>query len=104
MLNSNYIENPQMLGENRLPQRSPLIPAAVRGITHRNFTDSDRVQLLNGLWSFRYLPEDTEEAFYAPDCPDDGWDELPVPSMWQYHGYGTCLYPNVQFPFPFDPP
>lgn len=24
--------------------------------------------------------------------------------MWQYHGYGKPLYPNVDYPFPFNPP
>ena len=99
-----YIENQQMLGEHRLPARSLLLPAQKRGVTNKSFTDSDRVQLLNGNWKFCYLQEDTDAPFFLPEEQDDGWDILPVPSMWQFHGYGSCYYPNVRYCFPYDPP
>ncbi len=99
-----YIYNQKRTGENRLPARTLLIPAQKRGITHRNFTESDRVQLLDGEWKFSYLKEDTDEPFYDPARDDGAWDVLPVPSMWQFCGYGSCCYPNVRYPFPYDPP
>ncbi len=99
-----YIANQNMLGENRLPARALLLPAQKRGVTHRNFTESDRVQLLRGDWSFRWLQEDTFAPFWLPEENDGDWDTLPVPSMWQFHGYGTCYYPNVRYCFPYDPP
>ena len=99
-----YIANPKMTGENRLPARSLLIPAQKPGVTHKNFTESDRIALLNGTWRFSYREADTDEAFYLPEYDDRGWDDLPVPSMWQFRGYGTCFYPNVRYCFPFDPP
>ena len=95
---------PEKVGENRLPARTLLIPAGMRGVTHRNYLQSDRVQLLSGDWRFSYLPEDTEEAFYLSAYNDRAWDTLEVPSMWQFHGYGTCYYPNVRYVFPYDPP
>ena len=100
----NYIENQRLLGEHRLPARSLLLPAQRRGVTNKNFTDSDRVQLLSGDWKFCYLQEDTDAPFFLPQENDDGWDTLPVPSMWQFHGYGSCYYPNVRYCFPYDPP
>ena len=99
-----YVANPHMLGENRLPARTLLIPAQKRGITHKNFTESDRVQLLSGDWKFSYLREDTTEPFYLAGQDDSGWDTLRVPSMWQFCGYGTCYYPNLRYAFPYDPP
>ncbi len=104
MLNRSYLADPHMTGENRLPARSLLIPAQKPGVTHKNFTESDRVCLLNGVWKFRWLEEDTEEEFFLPDYNDAAWDDLPVPSMWQFEGYGTCFYPNVRYCFPYDPP
>ena len=104
MLKRAYLADPHMTGENRLPARSLLIPAQKPGVTHKNFTESDRIQLLNGVWKFRRLEEDTEEEFYMPAYDDAAWDDLPVPSMWQFEGYGTCFYPNVRYCFPFDPP
>jgi len=103
-----YIENPSLLHENRLPPRSLLIPAQKSDVTHRNYTASDRITSLNGDWAFRYLADGTipaaERDFFAADYDDSGWDTLEVPSMWQFKGYGTCLYPNVEYPFPLDPP
>ena len=99
-----YIFNPHRLEENRLPARTMVIPAQKRGVTHRNFTESDRIRLLDGDWKFSYRAEDTAEPFYDPARSDEGWDVLPVPSMWQFQGYGSCCYPNVRYPFPYDPP
>ncbi len=103
-----YIENPALLHENTLPPRSLLIPAQKSGITHRNYTDSDRITSLNGNWAFRYLADGKipaeERNFFSADYDDSGWDTLEVPSMWQFNGYGTCYYPNVDYPFPLDPP
>ena len=99
-----YIYNPHKLGENRLPARTMVIPAQKRGVTHRNFTESDRIRLLDGDWRFSYREEDAAEAFYDPARSDESWDALPVPSMWQFQGYGSCCYPNVRYPFPYDPP
>ena len=99
-----YLFCPGMTGEHRMPARTLLVPAQKRGVTHANVTESDRVQLLSGKWKFRYLPEDTEEAFYLPETDDGDWDRIPVPGMWQFCGYGTCLYPNLRYVFPYDPP
>lgn len=99
-----YIYNPRKTHEHRLPARTLLLPAGKRGVTHKNTAESDRIQLLDGDWSFRWLPEDTAAPFYAPETDDGGWDTLPVPSMWQFCGYGSCCYPNVRYPFPYDPP
>ena len=56
------------------------------------------------MWKFSYLEADTDEAFFAPQQDDSGWDNLPVPFMWQFHGYGDCRYPNTHYCFPYDPP
>ena len=104
MFSTSYLADPHVLGEHRLPARTLLIPAQKKGVTHRNLTESDRVLLLNGVWRFSYREGDTEEPFYEPAYDDRTWDDLPVPSMWQFRGYGTCFYPNVRYCFPYDPP
>lgn len=104
MFQKSFLSDPHTLGENRLPARELLLPAQKRGVTHKNCTESDRVQLLSGDWRFRYREEDDDEAFYEPALDDGAWDTLPVPSMWQFHGYGACFYPNVRYCFPYDPP
>ncbi|MBQ7455686.1 MAG: beta-galactosidase [Clostridia bacterium] len=64
---------------------------------------SERFTLLNGDWKFGYY-----EGLYA--LPDDLFgdaatpDMLPVPSVWQNHGYDGHQYTNVRYPIPCDPP
>ncbi len=99
-------ENPKALQENRLPARTIVLPAQHEGIYYINKTDSDRIQLLNGIWKFFYTEDETQlpTDFSAADFTDDPWDDLPVPSEWQFHGYGKPRYVNVDYPFPFNPP
>lgn len=77
------------------------------GISPRAHVDSGLPTLsLNGDWRFHFAPT----LAVAPlgielETFDDGaWDTLPVPSSWNFHGYGAPAYTNVQFPFPLDPP
>lgn len=63
---------------------------------------SDRVTLLNGDWKFQYANSFNElpENFlnFKPE------KTIPVPSVWQNHGYDHHQYINVRYPIPFDPP
>ena len=100
-------QDPTMLQRNREPARPLLIPyaddaTALAGERAR----SPWYRSLNGEWLFHYaestalVPADAAD----PDADDLDWDTIPVPSVWQMHGYGTPQYCNVQYPFPVDPP
>lgn len=67
---------------------------------------SDRFRLLNGDWKFRYCESvyDFTDQFYAPGFDATHWDTIPVPSVWQNHGYDCHQYTNVRYPFPADAP
>jgi beta-galactosidase len=71
-----------------------------------SFTTDAPVADLDGPWRFRLASGlgDVTDGFHEPDFADDRWAELPVPSMWQLHGYGRPAYTNVGYPFPIDPP
>ncbi len=98
-------ENPGALHENRLPSRAILLPASKPGVDYRSKESSDRIKSLCGTWKFRYIEDDIDytDGSAAIGTTDD-WDDIPVPSEWQYYGYGTPRYPNVDYPFPFNPP
>ncbi|HWG23026.1 glycoside hydrolase family 2 TIM barrel-domain containing protein [Actinospica sp.] len=68
-------------------------------------SDAPAVEL-DGTWRFRLAAGsgDLTPGFEEPEFSDGGWDELPVPSLWQLHGYGAPAYTNVRYPFPIDPP
>ncbi len=100
-------ENPGLLHINRLPARAYTFayPNEASAKTFERGA-SPWFQLLNGVWKFSYseTPELAQEDFFEEDYYDAWWDDLPVPSCWQMHGYGQQQYTNVQFPFPVDPP
>ena len=102
-----YYENLKMLHENTMPPRAYYIPASTRRddlVEHRE--RSDRFQLLNGEWKFRYYSSiyEVTDAFYAEEYDTSGFDHIAVPGMWQMAGYDSHQYTNVRYPFPFDPP
>ncbi|MBR7112203.1 MAG: hypothetical protein IKC75_04715 [Clostridia bacterium] len=77
--------------------------AAARTLRREN---SDRYLCLNGEWDFRYYPSalDADEHFYRTDFDTSGFDKIPVPSVWQVHGYELPIYLTSPYQFPFDPP
>ena len=107
MIVPRYYENLDVLHDRTMPNRSYYIPASRRMddlVEHR--THSDRMQLLNGDWEFRYYDSiyDLQDAFYETEYVPEGYDKIPVPSVWQMHGYDAHQYTNIRYPFPLDPP
>lgn len=96
-----------MLHENTMPDRSYYVPASVRmdGLVEQR-EKSDRIQMLNGQWKFKYYDSiyELEEPFYEPGFPEDEYKTVPVPGVWQNYGYDNHQYTNFRYPFPVDPP
>lgn len=107
MIIPRYYEDLHMLHENTMPERAYYIPAstAMDSLVHHR-GDSDRFQLLNGSWHFRYYKSiyDLSDHFFDEMFDDSDFDVIPVPSVWQNHGYDSHQYTNLNYPFPFDPP
>ena len=107
MIVPRYYEDLDFLHEHTMPPRAYYIPASRRMedlVEHREA--SDRVQMLNGMWKFRYFESiyDVRDAFYESGYDTSDFDEIPVPGVWQMVGYDTHQYTNFRYPFPFDPP
>lgn len=107
MIIPRYYEDLDFLHEHTMPPRAYYIPASHRMedlVEHREA--SDRVQMLNGMWKFRYFESiyDVRDAFYESGYDTSDFDEIPVPGVWQVAGYDTHQYTNIRYPFPFDPP
>ena len=67
MIVPRYYEDLDFLHEHTMPPRAYYIPASRRMedlVEHREA--SDRVQMLNGMWKFRYFESiyDVRDAFY----------------------------------------
>lgn len=107
MMIPHYYEDPHTLHVGTMPNRAYYIPASRRSdalVEHRE--TSDRFQLLNGSWKFRYYASiyDLQDAFYEVGYDASAFDSIPVPSVWQNHGYDHHQYTNIRYPFPADPP
>ena len=107
MMIPRYYEDLNILHDNTMPMRSYYIPASQKMntlIEHRE--DSDRFQLLNGVWKFQYYKSvyDLKEAFYRTSFNTKDFDDITVPGVWQIAGYDSPQYTNIRYPFPFDPP
>lgn len=107
MIVPKHYENLKIMHENTMPERAYYIPASGRMddlVEHREH--SDRIQMLNGTWGFRYYGSiyDVQEAFYSTANDNAGFDRIPVPGIWQNFGYDSHQYTNVRYPFPLDPP
>jgi len=87
------LDDPQITGLNKLPYHTASVmykdsdEAKCCDYTHSTFYHS-----LAGIWKFKYA----ETIFDIPDGFEkrnaDDWDEIPVPSNWQLHGYGKPKY------------
>ena len=107
MIIPRHYENLHILHENTLPERNYYIPAEKAYSSPLDARDlSDRIQFLNGTWKFRYYDSiyKLQDEFYSEGYDISGFDDIPVPSVWQMHGYDYHQYTNVRYPFAFDPP
>ena len=61
---------------------------------------------LNGNWKFNWVKQPSERPtdFFKNDYNVSSWKEIPVPSNWEMHGYGTPIYTNITYPFKNNPP
>ena len=107
MIVPRYYEDLEMLHDNAMPTRAYYIPASIRkDDLVENRESSDRFQLLNGEWNFKYYKSiyDVKDAFYLNGYDTSEFDKATVPGVWQMAGYDMHQYTNIRYPFPFDPP
>ena len=107
MLIPRHYENLKIMHENTMPNRAYYIPASKSMeelVTNRRA--SDRIQMLNGNWKFKYYQSiyDLQDRFFETDYSLRGFETIPVPSVWQNLGYDSHQYTNARYPIPLDPP
>ena len=94
------LDDPQITGLNRLPHHAPSVmyatDAEAMGCDPQA---SSYYHSLSGVWKFKYCNTIFDIPAGFEKAPADGWDELPVPSNWQLHGYGRPKYINTRYTF-----
>ena len=65
-----------------------------------------RYQSLNGTWKFNLVSEPSQRPtnFHEEGFDASSWDNIPVPSNWEMHGYDKPIYNNVEYPHSNTPP
>ena len=61
--------------------------------------DSENFMTLNGKWKFFWVKNADERPtdFWETSFNDKGWKHLPVPGLWELHGYGNPIYVNAGY-------
>lgn len=107
MIIPGHYEDLDVLHENTMQNRAYYIPASKKMDGLEEFREvSDRFQLLNGEWEFRYHDTiyDLKEKFYEEGYDSCQFDQVIVPGVWQNYGYDRHQYTNTRYPFPMNPP
>lgn len=99
-----YHEDPAALHIGTCPPRAWFLPCA----DSKEAIDdtSSRRTYLNGEWGFTYFEafDSVPENVMTREFADTAAYKIPVPSVWQNHGFDRHQYTNVRYPIPFDPP
>ncbi len=108
MLFPKYYEDASVLHVGTEPPRAYYVPfsAADGAAVREDRTASDRFALLSGMWEFAYRRSVREVTapFWGENADRSDFTTLPVPSVWQRHGYDQPQYTNINYPIPYDPP
>lgn len=97
-----YIENIQVLGENKLPARASFSSFTTEtAALEKEMRDAEYYMSLDGTWKFKWVrsPKDRPINFVNDGADLSGWNEIPVPSNWEIQGYGVPIYVNHQYEF-----
>lgn len=94
------LDDPQITGLNKLPYHTDSVMYAdEKEAMCCDNQASSYYQSIAGMWKFKYAETilDIPEGFEKES--GDGWEEMPVPSNWQLHGYGRPKYINTRYTF-----
>ena len=100
-------ENPAVFSRNAEPPHADCLPfdTAAEALD-ANPAASPYFQSLDGLWKFKWVPKPAQRPrdFYKDSYDVSPWEEFPVPSNWEFRGYGQPIYLDEAMPFKSDPP
>ena len=99
---SHYIENEQVISENKLDAHASFTSyAPYENALSFDAKSTNFYQSLDGKWKFKWVrsPKDRSTTFMNPSENVDAWDDIKVPSNWEVEGFGIPIYVNHQYEF-----
>ena len=93
-------KNPKVNAVNRAPMHANYFAyesadAAKKGVKE----NSTHFMTLNGTWKFNWVKDADSRPtdFWKVGFNDKGWNDIPVPGVWELHGYGDPIYVNIGY-------
>ncbi|MBR5204835.1 MAG: DUF4981 domain-containing protein [Bacteroidaceae bacterium] len=93
-------KDPRVNAVNRAPMHANYFAyesadAAKQGVKE----NSSNFMSLNGTWKFNWVKDADARPtdFWKNDFNDKSWDNMPVPGVWELHGYGDPIYVNIGY-------
>ncbi|MFT6935927.1 MAG: beta-galactosidase [Saprospiraceae bacterium] len=99
---SHYIENEQVISENKLDAHASFTAYAPNeNALSFNVKSTNFHQNLDGVWKFKWVrsPKDRSTSFMNSSENVAAWDNIKVPSNWEVEGFGIPIYTNHQYEF-----
>ena len=95
-------QDPNVVGLNRVPMRSSFIvyPSAAEARPGSCIARAEAYRSIAGVWKFHWTENADDKqplGFEGVGFDDSAWGTMPVPGMWQQHGYGDPLYVNTGY-------
>lgn len=93
----NEWQDPELNSVNRAPMHTNYFAYESVEMAEKNAKDlSKNYMTLNGLWKFNWVRDVDQRPtdFFQIGFNDKGWDNMPVPGMWELNGYGDPVYLN----------
>ena len=100
--NDEWNGKPRSYAVNTLKHHATMMPySSVEEAVKADRHGSEWYQSLTGTWKFFHVdkPSERNNDFYKDNYDVSKWDDLPVPSSWQIHGYDHPIYTNVIYPW-----
>ena len=93
-------KDPRINAVNRAPMHSNYFAYESADVAQKGIKENSvNFMSLNGNWKFFWVKdaESRPTDFWKVGFNDKGWNTLPVPGLWELHGYGNPIYVNIGY-------
>ena len=93
-------KDPRTNAVNRAPMHANYFAYESDDVAKKGIKEnSSNFMSLNGVWKFNWVKDADSRPtdFWKTGFKDKGWDDIPVPGVWELHGYGDPIYVNIGY-------
>ena len=93
-------KDPRINAVNRAPMHANYFAYESDDVAKKGIKEnSSNFMSLNGVWKFNWVKDADSRPtdFWETGFNDKGWDNIPVPGVWELHGYGDPIYVNIGY-------